>query len=184
MDIVAHGLWAGAAGMALRRTRPEIGTRAVAGMVALAVLPDLVHMVPVLAASLSEPSAAAFLGDYLTATGRAGEPAMPPLAQALSHHLHCTFHSVVVAAIVTLVMKWAHPAGLLPLLGWWLHIALDVPTHSSEYYPVPIFYPFTEWAFDGIAWKEPWLLAANYAALAVAYAWLFFARRRVVGAGL
>ena len=61
----------------------------------------------------------------------------------------------------------------LPLLGWWSHIVIDVFTHSAEFYPSPVLYPFTQRGFDGIAWNTPAFMAANYLALALAAAWLW-----------
>lgn len=39
-------------------------------------------------------------------------------------------------------------------------------------------YPFTEKAFDGLAWNTPWFLMANYLVLAVAIAFLLLTRSR------
>ena len=58
-------------------------------------------------------------------------------------------------------------------MGWWLHIAIDIPTHSAKYYAVPILYPFTNRGFDGLAWTTPWFLALNYLALAAVWIWLY-----------
>ena len=49
---------------------------------------------------------------------------------------------------------------------------IDVFTHSAGYYPVSVFYPFTDWAFDGIAWNQPGMLVLNYAALGATAWWL------------
>lgn len=182
MDIVAHGLWAGAAGKWLRDGRKDVSRRTVGAIVLFAVLPDLAHMLPVLAASLAQPAPFAFVRDYVTAMPGA-RPAMPPWAAWLAHNLHCAFHSVVVLGAATALAAWKRRALVVALAGWWLHVAIDVPTHSSEYYPVPIFYPFGEWGFDGVAWTTPWLLAANYALLALVFAWLHLRPRRRLAAG-
>ena len=177
MDLIAHALWAGAAGAALRRARPEVSRSMIGAMIGLAVAPDLVQMLPVVAASLREDAPLRFLYSHISALpGR--EPPMPDLARALSHHLHCIFHSIPVAAVATLILWRWRRQWLSALLGLWLHIALDIPTHSGDYYAVPVFYPFTYWGFDGVAWTNPWVLAANYLALAGVYTWLLLARRR------
>jgi hypothetical protein len=101
---------------------------------------------------------------------------LPPLVALLSHHLHCVLHSAVVAALVTLAC-WACTRSLwLPLLGWWSHIVIDVFTHSKDFYPSPIFYPFTQWGFDGLAWNRPWFLIANHGAIVLVVAWLLWRR--------
>ena len=103
---------------------------------------------------------------------------MAPWAHLLEHNLHCSAHSVLVLGLVTLVSAWRFRWFLVPLAGWWLHLALDVPTHSRDYYAVPVLYPLSEWSFDGIAWTHPAVLGLNYMGLALAYAWLFATRPR------
>jgi len=176
MDIVAHGLWAAAAVELARRHVPVSSTVARA-TVALAVLPDLVHTLPLaLWAVFGGHDAFAALSAYAVALP-GQEPSMPPWVTLLAHHLHCTAHSAVIAAAVTLAC-WVAARSVLPaLLGWWSHIVIDVFTHSADFYPVPVFYPLSERSFDGIAWNQPWVLAANYAVLAVLWWRLLHPRR-------
>jgi hypothetical protein len=179
MDIIAHGLWAGLGAVWLGRRRP-VGRAQVAAAAALGVLPDVVHLAPVAAwAIFGGGTAADFVAYALAAPG--GEPAMPAWTAAAAHHLHCTFHSGLVAAAVALLVarvpRWWR-ALAVPLAGWWLHIGIDVFTHSADFYPAPVLYPITQQGFDGIAWNTPWFLAANYAALALAAVLLWRGRRR------
>lgn len=98
---------------------------------------------------------------------------MPPLVAMLSHHLHCVMHSAVIASLVAALLWRQRRALWLPLLGWCSHIAIDVFTHSNDFYPVPVLYPFTERGFDGLAWNTPWFLLLNYVALVATYLWLW-----------
>ena len=182
MDILAHALWTGAAGLGMRRRGITVSRRTMAAMVGVSLLPDVLPLVPVLAASVSQPEPFAFLREWVMAKPGT-EPSMPPLLAALSHHLHCTMHSIVVLAAVTALAAWRWRAALLPLAALWLHVLIDIPTHSSEYYPVTILYPLSNSAFDGVAWTEPWLIAANYAVLAAVYAWLLVRPHRPAAAG-
>ncbi|MBI5898476.1 MAG: hypothetical protein HZB40_04565 [Rhodocyclales bacterium] len=138
--------------------------------VVMALLPDLVHMLPVLAWVLGGDGAVAELWRYAIALP-GQEPGMPPWVGAAAHHLHCILHSGVLALIVTAALwRWRASLGL-PLAGWWSHILIDVLTHSSDYYASPVLYPLTYEGFDGMAWNTPWFMAANYLALAIcAYA--------------
>jgi hypothetical protein len=179
MDIVAHAMWAGAGAVALRR-RAVIGRRTSVGIVALAVLPDLVPMLPVAAHALGGPDALGFLAAYASATPTT-EPALPPAVAAWTHHLHCAAHSVlVVAAATALAAAWGIGRAFLLLGGWWSHVLIDIPTHASDYYAARPFYPLSDFAVDGIAWTDPAMLAANYAALLVVYAWMLLPRRAIV----
>ena len=178
MDIVAHGLWAGAIGGALGR-KVRMTRATLWGMIGLGVAPDIVPMLPVIAYAFANPRSLQFVLAYVTATPGL-EPALPPWVSELTHHLHCTMHSVVVLCGLTLVLWFLKRRFPIVLLGWWSHLLIDIPTHSADYYAVPLFYPISERAFDGVAWHEPWLMAANYLALIVVYVWLY--RRYRTGA--
>ena len=178
MDILAHTLWAGLGTAWLARRRRDITRRTVATTIALAALPDVIQMLPVLAWwAVGGGTWAAVQAFAIAMPGQ--EPVMPVWVTAWSHTIHCIAHSAVIAAGVTLLL-WAWRRALwLPLLGWWSHIVIDVFTHSADYYASPVLYPFTERGFDGIAWITPWFMALNYLALATAgIALLVSARRR------
>lgn len=176
MDIVAHGLWVGI-GLAVAARRRSITGRTAVLTVGLAVLPDIVHLAPLLGLAAVQPAGLATLLAYATALPGT-EPSLPPLVASLSHHLHCILHSAVVAGAVTGAVWLAARSLWVPMLGWWAHIVIDVFTHSAEFYPSPVLYPFTQRGFDGIAWNTPWFMAANYAALAVALLALRLTRHR------
>jgi hypothetical protein len=175
MDIVAHTLWAGA-GVALLSRRRPISRGTVVATLSLAAVPDVLHLLPIIGWWLfGEGSFAAVQGYAIAVPGQ--EPALPQPVQLWSHNLHCVMHGAPVAAIVSLVV-WATRRSLwIPLLGWWSHIVIDVFTHSTDYYAVPVLYPFTERGFDGIAWNTPWFLALNYVALGAVGLWFAFDRR-------
>ncbi len=180
MDIVAHGLWVGI-GLAAASRRWAIPRRAAVAAVALAVVPDLVQLVPLLGVAVLAPDGVAVLMAYATALP-GFEPRLPPLVALLTYHLHCIMHSAIVAGVATVaVWRLAKPLWL-PLVGWWSHIVIDVFTHSADFYPVPVLYPFTQRGFDGLAWNTPWFLVANYAAIAIAVGWLVVTRKPAPGA--
>lgn len=171
MDIVAHGLWAAIGVAALRRHRTVSNADAVA-VVGLAAAPDLAQLLPLLGAAAFGDAGWRVLWAYATALPDM-EPVLAPGAALLTHHLHCTLHSAVIAAAVT-ALVWARTKILwLPLLGWWSHIVIDVFTHSADFYPSPVLYPFTQRGFDGLAWNTPAFMAANYLAMAAAAAYLW-----------
>jgi len=176
VDIVAHTLWVGA-GLALARRRRPIATRTVTLTLALAALPDIPHLLPVIGWwLLGDGTFAALRAAAIAVPGQ--EAMLPPLVTAWSWHLHCVMHSAVVAGTVTLGL-WALRRELwLPLLGWWSHIVIDVLTHSAVYYPAPVFYPFSQRGFDGLAWNTPWFLVLNYGSLGAAGLALWLSRRR------
>lgn len=174
MDIFAHTLWAGAGGALLRRRWP-IKPRTVALTMGLAALPDVLHLLPIVGWWAAGDGTLAALRAYVVAVPGL-EPALPPVVNLLSHHLHCIAHSAIVAGAVTLLL-WAALRSLwIPLLGWWSHVVIDVFTHSADFYPSPVLYPITQRGFDGLAWNTPWFMALNYAAIGLVGLWLHRSR--------
>lgn len=179
MDLLAHALWAGVAVEGVRRSGwvKSVTPGQAAAFVGLAVVPDLVQGLPVaLWATLGEGSLQA-LKAFAWASPDT-EPDLPAAVQLWSHHLHCTLHSALAAAAVTalaLALRWR---AAWVLGGWWLHIVIDVFTHSADFYPVPVLYPVTMRGFDGVAWNTPWFAAVNYTLLAVTGVVLWMTRRR------
>jgi hypothetical protein len=177
MDILAHALWAGA-GVAATHRRFPVAPRTAAATVALAMVPDLGHMLPMVVWSLFGGGSLAKLWAYAVALP-GQEPAMPLLVEMWSHHLHCILHSALVAGVATL-LSWGLLRSIwIPLLGWWSHIIIDIFTHSADYYPAPVLYPITQRGFDGIAWNTPWFMALNYTALAGVWIWLWCDARKI-----
>ena len=159
----------------MARRRRAIPARTVIATVVLAALPDLFHLLPIAGWWVFGDGSLSALRAYAIAMpGR--EPALPPLVEVWSHHLHCVAHSAIIAGAVTLLL-WALRRSLwIPLLGWWSHIVIDVFTHSADYYPSPVLYPITERGFDGLAWNTRWFMMLNYAALGLTGLWLWFKR--------
>ena len=176
MDTLAHALWAGA-GVTLASRRWTITWRTAVITVALAALPDVVHLLPIIVWWLLGDGSLATIEAYATAAP-GQEPTLPPLVNLLSHHLHCVMHSAIVAGAVTVLLWAAMRLWWIPLLGWWLHIVIDVFTHSASFYPVPVLYPITERGFDGLAWNTPWFMVLNYVSLAATVVWLLHTRTR------
>ena len=144
---------------------------------ALAALPDVFQMLPVLLwALLGGGTVEAIQAFAISIPGQ--EPVLPPLVSLISHTLHCTSHSALFAGLVTLAAWRFKPMLLIPLLGWWLHIVIDVFTHSADYYASPVLYPITERGFDGIAWITPWFMVVNYLALGLVGLLLFRSRKQ------
>jgi hypothetical protein len=164
MDIVAHTL-VGCCGRTVIHRRRPLSRGTVAGHAGAGGVARCDPSLPLAGWWLFGDGSFAALRAYAVAVP-GQEPVLPPLVGLLSHHLHCVMHSAPIAGLVTFAL-WAVRRTLwIPLLGWWSHIVIDVFTHSADYYPVPVLYPFTQRGFDGIAWITPWFMALNYAALA------------------
>ena len=93
----------------------------------------------------------------------------------LSHDLYQFSHSLIIFAGIFLIV-WAirrHPPWVL--LGWLLHILIDIPSHSLAFFPTPFLFPISDYHFPyGIAWSTPWFMIVNYMALLIVWGVIFF----------
>ncbi len=76
-------------------------------------------------------------------------------------------HSLLVALAVGVVLFFACRQAVLPFLAWPLHILCDIPMHGRSYFATPVFWPLSDWRFDG------WSFAA-YPSMVLGY-WLVIA---------
>jgi len=156
MDTFAHGLWAAAGAITARRAA---GVPVRPGWtVWWGVFPDVLAFGPMVAAGL-----------WLRVTGGAA-----PEGHLLPHvhiglPLYPAAHSVLVFLLVFGVVTILARRIVFEMLGWLLHILIDIPTHSLDYYATRFLWPISEYRIDGIAWWTPWFWAATYGALAVVY---------------
>lgn len=169
MDILAHSLWAGMGTYAMS-TQPEIKGKLVFVAAIMAAIPDVVHVIPVLISTIIH-GAPMQLFAYIMASPDS-EPQLPDWVNLASHHLHCIFHSGIVALFLTAFYQLYGHVIRTALAAWWSHILIDVFTHSADFYPSPVLYPITYQGFDGLAWNTPVFMTVNYLALAMFFIWL------------
>lgn len=178
MDMLSHALWADIG----LRTMPGSSSdkqRLIAWLLAGALLPDLIHAIPVsIWAILGSVSTWDTILAYALATPGA-EPVMPAWVIDTAQVVHCSFHSAVLAGLVSLlILRGGNIKLRYLLLGWWSHILIDTFTHSADYYPVRTFYPLSAWSFDGWAWNSPAFIATNYLLLGLVYFGIGLLRQR------
>ena len=174
MDVLAHGLWAAAAAVTAKRTA-ALRVR-VLPLALWATFPDVLAFGPGIAVGL-----------WLRVAGGVGYAASANGGHF--HHVHiglplyATGHSLLVFAGVYGVCWLVAHRPVVSLLGWLLHVLMDIPTHSYSYYATRFLWPLSNYGFDGVAWWTPWLLWCTYGSLALVYlimwrkGWLRFAWR-------
>jgi membrane-bound metal-dependent hydrolase YbcI (DUF457 family) len=65
-----------------------------------------------------------------------------------------------------------------PMLGWVLHILIDIPSHKG-FYDTPFLFPLSEARFThGVPWSHPIFMLINYSLLIITYITLTFYQRR------
>lgn len=155
MEIVAHGLWTAAAAIA---ARGSTGVHLRTGWaVWWGVFPDVLAFGPMIAAGL-----------WLRL---AGGPHQGHIH--LGVPLYPAGHSLLVFLAAFGLASLLARRPVFEMLGWLLHILIDIPTHSLSYYATRFLWPLSDFRIDGIAWWTPWFWAATYGALAVVYVLLW-----------
>ncbi len=179
MDIFAHGVWAGAAAAAANPKLRRPVRLYWAG--AWGVFPDLAAFTP-----------SFVLGVWAAAMGLAPITnrffflrhgmidALPPLLRP--ENLYRFSHSLVIFAVVFGVVWWLRRSPAFVMLGWPLHILMDIPTHRAGRYGTPFLWPISDYRFDGISWGQGWFMILNWSLIAAVclalVVWRHRARRR------
>ena len=88
-------------------------------------------------------------------------------------------HSLIIFLIVFAVVWFVRKKPLLELLAWPLHILVDIPTHSTQFFPTPFLWPFSSYGFDGVPWGNPWIFIPNVVLLLSLYVWYFLIRPKL-----
>ena len=94
------------------------------------------------------------------------------------HNLYDLTHSLIIfLAVFSLVWLWRRKP--LWILGaWGLHILVDIPTHSFQFFPTPFLWPFSDFEVNGIEWGRPIIFIPNLVLLGIIYAIFAFLKLR------
>lgn len=82
-------------------------------------------------------------------------------------------HSLVIFLIIFLMIYLITKKFYIFLLGWPLHILLDIPSHTNKFFPTPFLFPISAYTFNGISWASPIFMIINYSLLAITYVLIF-----------
>ena len=86
-------------------------------------------------------------------------------------------HSLVIAFIcIILVHYFFNKNFAFAMLAWPLHILLDFPFHTADYFPTPVLWPIIDVKFDGISWANPYIWFSNIAGLIILYVYRYLER--------
>ncbi|MDH5523948.1 MAG: hypothetical protein OEY01_08135 [Desulfobulbaceae bacterium] len=147
MDIISHGLWGG---IAFGRQR-KIWLAFLFG-----VLPDLCSFAPFF---------------IYTKLNNIHFHRAPPLdiIPPWVFTIYDVGHSLLFFALVYMLLLKINKGLSLYSLAWLLHILLDIPTHSAEYFPTKFLYPVSDFIIDGQPWASPLIWYPNLALLLTLY---------------
>lgn len=163
MDIISHGLYGGIAFG--RRSRLSYWKAFFIG-----ILPDL-------------SSFGLFF--FISILGISSGPDTqfgPPDPSSIPNYVHTLYdisHSFIVAFSVIGIVWLVTRKVIIELFAWPLHILIDIPTHSSEFFPTPFLWPLSDVTVNGVSWGTPYIFFSNIVLLVTLYS-VSYIRRRVV----
>lgn len=167
MDILAHALWtAGTVPPMRRRLRRPLSLR---WAVFWGVFPDVFSFaIPALVR----------IWWYLSGTTKS----LLPDPHGPQHFryvwtLYYASHSLVVFTLIFGLAWLLARRPILEMLGWFLHIVIDIPTHQGIF-ALHFLWPLSTYGFSGFRWENHWFMAANYTALFLLYLWMWIEPRR------
>jgi hypothetical protein len=163
MDVLAHGLWTNIMYKAIPATSTHKKTTYWG--IFFGIFPDLWAFTPIFIYFFYE--AIVLHRPFRFENPQDTNHALP--LDSLTHHLYNLSHSLVVWAVVFACswliirkMPWA-------LLGWALHICIDIFSHSTKFFPTPFLWPISNFHINGWSWGDPTFMLINYGSLLIFY---------------
>ena len=177
MDVFSHWLWG------VLVTRKDVNWKVSGPM---SVLPDLLAFIP----------SAIYSFAYGLERTRVDETTLTSDFPPIAWNIYRFSHSAVIVTLCLLLSWWlftrfqgsrledqftervrGNPLKLAFLLWapWYVHIALDIPTHTLQFFPTPVFHPLSDAMFDGVRWSTPIVWFSNVGALA--FLWWYVLRK-------
>lgn len=169
MDIFAHVLWANAGARGANKiaeNKSEIPDRRKFHMhpgwtAFFGVAPDFLAFTIPFVIGIYQ---AIFLGANF------GRHHMEVAGFDLASYLYQWSHSLVIFALVFILVWILSKRPRWELLGWALHILIDIPSHSLSFYPTPFLFPISDYRFPyGVSWGNMWYMIINYSALTLVW---------------
>lgn len=159
MDFIFHGVTNVALQKTIQKEKPKKKWRFFLEMFLWGSLPDLIPFTfPVL---VSIFSGIAFW---------AGEN---QILLDFSKNTYQYTHSLVIFIFIFLLVRFVLKKWYWPLLGWGVHIIMDMPLHAPEYFPTPFLFPLSSWTLPfGISWATWWIWGSLWVILIVWLTWL------------
>lgn len=91
------------------------------------------------------------------------------IIQNITESLYQISHSLFAFIAVFLICYLIFKRPIFELTGWLVHILIDIPTHSFQFFPTPFLWPISNFMFDGIAWSQQWFIILNYSSIIIMF---------------
>ncbi len=179
MDILSHGLWAsGALKGAQEKTKKKFNLKAA---FFFGTFPDLfAFTIPFIFLIWNLVSGDVNFTNLRHPHSTEGTNANSAFLSNLTFSLYNYSHSLIIFLIIFFAARFVFKKFHYELLGWGLHIFMDIPTHTLEFYPTPFLWPLSDYRFDGISWGTPQFLIINYTILIIIFAFLYYKKNKTL----
>jgi len=98
----------------------------------------------------------------------------------LSAFLYQFSHSLIIFILVFFIVWLVFKRPRLAMLGWALHILIDIPSHTLQFFPTPFLFPISNYHFPyGLHWSNPYFMITNYALLLLVFLFYLFRKRKL-----
>lgn len=87
-------------------------------------------------------------------------------------------HSLIVFVVVFGTISLFLKRIPLEMGAWFLHILMDIPTHTYRFYPTPFLWPVSDVKLNGFSWATPWFMIVNYSAIIFIYLYFYLRNKR------
>jgi len=163
MDVFSHGLWGGIT--VGRRSKKSFGAAVAFGMA-----PDVIAFGPFLVTRLLNQGT-----EFFSHFGKRPELSAIP---EYVHSIYSVTHSLVVFATAFAIVWAIRRKPMMEMLAWGLHICMDIPTHSPEFFPTPFLWPVSDFHVNGTPWSSPYIFFPNWGLLIILYGWFLYIKRK------
>lgn len=165
MDIFSHGLYGGIA--TGRKSKQNYWLAFLFG-----VGPDLISFGPF------------FLINFFKLESWFKENFVPPASLPVPEIIHTLYdftHSFVIYFIFFALLWWLGKKSFAKLtLAWPLHILVDIPTHSAQFFPTPFLWPISNFYIDGIPWSNPIIFIPNVVIIITLYSYWYLKNNKKI----
>lgn len=161
MDIFSHGLWGGI--VFGRKSRRDF---ILAFFISL--LPDIISF---------------GFNFLLILTGLSprlnwsGDPLPLSTIPSYVFFLYYITHSFLIFLLVFFIVWAIRKKIYWPLGAWGLHILIDIPSHSFNFFPTPFLWPLSDFKINGIDWFNPIVFFPNLILLILFYGWFLIYKK-------
>jgi len=168
MDIISHGIWASlAAKTANKQYKRPLNLRLA---FFFGVFPDLfAFTLPFIFLLWSFFFYGTFGFDMRNLQEIEGSPQNAFPVAGITYNLYRLSHSAIIFLLVFFFVFLFLKRPIFEMLGWFLHILIDIPTHTYKFFPTPFLWPVSDFKIDGFSWGTPWFLILNYGAIIFVY---------------